>query len=381
MGEGSACLSMDKRKMLVVDDVEINRAILSELFSPNYEVLEAENGLVALNIIKKYGIELSIVLLDLVMPVMNGFEVLREMNRTEIISAVPVIMITGEHDDEKTLTGYGLGVSEVVNKPFNEEIIIRRVNNVVDLYQHKQTLERKLQEQKEMLEQQASRIKQSNQFVIDALSTTVEFRSLESGEHIKRIRLLVKVLLEKASAYYPLTPQEIEIISSASAMHDIGKIAIPDAILCKPGKLTAEEFDIMKTHTTQGCKILEGVSYTQDQEYYKYCYEICRHHHERWDGRGYPDGLRGDEISIWAQATAMADVYDALTSKRVYKGAYTHKEAVDMIIRGECGEFNPKLLNCFISVQDTLNEQIILYSGQEKEVQDAAMAAAGAKPL
>lgn len=345
-----------KRKMLVVDDVEINRIILAELFTDQYDVLEAEDGQIALNLIDQHGTDISIVLLDLIMPVMDGFEVLREMNRTEIINNVPVIMITGEHDEEKTLTGYGLGVSEVVNKPFNQEIIRRRVNNVVDLYAHKQTLENKLAEQKEMLEKQADKIKQSNQFVIDALSTTVEFRSLESGEHIKRIRLLVKVLLEKASAYYPLTPQEIEIISSASAMHDIGKIAIPDAILCKPGKLTNEEFEIMKTHTTQGCKILEGVSYTQDQEYYKYCYEICRHHHERWDGRGYPDGLKGDEISIWAQATSLADVYDALTSKRVYKDAYTHDEAVNMIIRGECGTFNPKLLNCFVSVQDSLRE-------------------------
>ncbi|MDL2257631.1 response regulator [Eubacteriales bacterium OttesenSCG-928-K08] len=348
----------DRKKLLVVDDIELNRVILTELFCDQFDVIEAENGQIALDYINQYGEQIAIVLLDIVMPVMDGFDVLHAMNETGLIKTVPVIMITGENDDEKSLMGYALGISDLVDKPFNSEIVYRRVNNVVDLYAHKHNLEQKLNEQKEMLEKQAAKLRQANQFVIDALSTTVEFRSLESGEHIQRVRVLVRILLEQAVKYYPLNQEMIIAVSSASAMHDIGKIAIPDSILLKPGKLTPEEFEIMKTHTIRGCEILDTLNYTQDQEYFSYCYEICRHHHERWDGRGYPDGLKGDEISIWAQAASLADVYDALTSKRVYKGAYTHDEAVSMILNGECGVFNPKLLECFLAVSGTLCEKI-----------------------
>jgi putative two-component system response regulator len=341
----------EKKKILVVDDIELNRMILHVLFEKEFDVLEAENGKIALDLLYRYQSEIAIVLLDLVMPEMDGFGVLHDMQESKIIQSIPVILITGENDDEKSLKGFELGVSDLLNKPFNPNIVYRRVINVVELYAHKQNLEEKLAEQKEMLEKQAERLHQSNQFVIDALSTTVEFRSCESGEHIKNIRGLTKILLEAIkdnySNVYSITKEEIGIIESASAMHDIGKIAIPDAILLKPGSLTPEEFDIMKTHTIRGCEILSTLNYTQDQEYFKYCYEICRHHHERWDGRGSPDGPKGDAISIWAQATSLADVYDALTSKRVYKPAFTHDQAVNMIILGECGTFNPILLDCF----------------------------------
>ncbi len=336
--------------------------ILRDLFEDQFEVLEAENGRIALNLIHEFLDEIAIVLLDLVMPDVDGFGVLEEMNRTGLIKTIPVIMITGENDDEKILMGHGLGVSDLVNKPFNPEIILRRVGNVVDLYTHKHHLEQMLEEQRKKLEQQAKKIRQSNQFVIDALSAAVESRNSESGEHIKRIRGLTRVILEEANAYYPLSDDEIEMISNASATHDIGKIAIPDAILLKPGPLTREEFEIMKTHTVRGCEILESLNYAQDEDYYMYCYDICRHHHERWDGRGYPDALVGEDVPIWAQATSIADVYDALTSKRVYKDAYTHDEAVAMILRGECGCFNPTLLKCFVDVQDRLLEKILNYS-------------------
>ncbi|MDR1193756.1 MAG: response regulator [Peptococcaceae bacterium] len=347
-------MTTENKKLLVVDDIELNRMILTNLFMDEFDVLEAENGQVALELLSRYGTDIAIVLLDIVMPVVDGFGVLQGMNESNLIHTVPVIMITGENDDEKSLKGYELGVSDLLNKPFNSKIVYRRVHNVVDLYAHKHNLEQKLQEQKEVLEKQAERIRQSNQFVIDALSTTVEFRNLESGEHIKRVRVLTKILLETATTYYPLTQEEIEVISGAAAMHDIGKIAIPDAILLKPGPLTKDEFEIMKTHTTRGCEILTSLNYVQDQEYYKYCYDICRHHHERWDGKGYPDGLRGDDIPIWAQSTSIADVYDALTSKRVYKPAYTHEQAISMILRGECGAFNPRLLECLERVQGSL---------------------------
>lgn len=348
----------EKMKLLVVDDIMINRAILHELFCDQYDVLEAENGEVALRLIEEHGANIAVVLLDIVMPVMDGFEVLKAMNDSGLISNVPVIFITGENDDEKALRGYGLGVSDLVRKPFNPDVICRRVANVVDLYSYKNDLERKVNEQMKELEAQAERIRESNLYLIDALSTTVEFRSSESGEHIKRIRSLVRILLEKLKDEYHLSGEEIEIISNASALHDIGKIAIPDSVLLKPGPLTNEEFEIMKTHSMRGCEILDSVATPmQDEKYIQYSYDICRHHHERWDGRGYPDGLKGDEISIWAQATSLADVYDALTSKRVYKDAYSHEEAVTMIANGECGIFNPKMIEAFNDVAEELGRK------------------------
>jgi putative two-component system response regulator len=334
----------EKLKLLVVDDVEINRMILSELFSGEFEVLEASNGLEALEIINSDASDLSIVLLDLLMPIMDGFGVLKDMNRSGRIKSIPVILVTSEDDDNMSLESYGLGVSDVMHKPFNAAIVTQRVKNVIELYAYKNHLEDKLVEQKEALIEQEGRIKQMNFSLIDTLSATVEFRNVESGKHIKRTRLLLKLIMENIRDQYYFTDEQLELISSAAALHDVGKIAIPDAVLMKPGKLTTDEFDIMKTHTTKGAEILQALDLLQDKEYFQYCYDITRYHHERWDGRGYPDGLTGDNIPIWAQAAALVDVYDALTSKRVYKGAYTHEKAVDMILNGECGNFNPLLM-------------------------------------
>ena len=354
--------------LLIVDDSIFNQGVLRKILeedaarsvahaaNPLYSIRVAGGGEEALRIAESD--KLDLILLDIVMPVMDGFDVLRAMNASGIIKTVPVILITGETGEDKSLAGYDLGVSDLVNKPFNPDIVYKRVSNVIDLYTHKQNLEQKLLEQREMLEKQSLKLRQTNLFVIDALSTAVEFRNGESGEHIKRIRLLTHVLLEEMSAYYPMTQEEIATISSASAMHDIGKIAIPDSILLKPGRLTAEEFEIMKAHTIHGCNILEDLNYMQDAEYYRYCYDICRHHHERWDGRGYPDGLKGDEISVAAQATSIADVYDALSSKRVYKEAYSHDKTIQMILNGECGAFNPKLLECLKNAHERLLEVI-----------------------
>lgn len=343
-----------RRKMLIVDDIQLNRLILSDLFADQYDVIEADNGLVALDLINQYGPELSIILLDIVMPIMDGFSVLEHLRKNQLMDSVPVILITGEQDDELILQGYSMGVADLINKPFNPEIVDRRVSNVVGLYSSKQELEHRLLEQKEMLLEQSEQLRQSTLFVIDALSTSVEFRSMESGTHVKRIRLLTKALLEAMVDDYPLSAETIETISNSSALHDIGKIAIPDAILNKPGKLTAEEFEVMKTHTVRGCEILSSLNYTDETGVFKYGYDICRHHHERWDGRGYPDGLKGEEIPIWAQAASLADVYDALTSPRVYKSAFSHQQSMSMILKGECGQFNPKMLNAFINVADKL---------------------------
>lgn len=351
-------MSQKRRKLLIVDDVDLNRMILNELFCDKFDVLEAENGDVALELIQKYQEEISIVLLDLIMPVMDGFEVLAAMKDLGLSSSIPVIMITGENDDDKLLTGYGLGIADLVNKPFNPEIVVRRVNNVVELYDHQRNLQQKLNEQKEELEKQSQSLRQTNQFVIDALSTTVEYRDIESGEHIKRTRALVGIILKCVQDEYPLSDEDIETIANVSVMHDIGKIAIPDNVLLKPGRLTKEEFEIMKKHTIYGCDILSSLDYTQDIEYFTYGYDICRYHHERWDGSGYPDRLMGEAIPIWAQAAALADVYDALSNKRVYKPAYTHEETMNMILNGECGEFNPKIMAGFMRIRDEIPEML-----------------------
>jgi putative two-component system response regulator len=342
--------------MLVVDDVEINRLILRELFSGEYEVLEASNGSEALAIINGRGMDLSVVLLDVVMPVMDGLCVLKDMNHSGLIRSIPVILITSEDNDIMSLESYNLGASDVMHKPFNAAIVTQRVKNIIELYTYKNHLEDKLAEQKGELLAQEGRIRQMNASLIDTLSATVEFRNVESGQHIKRTRILLRMFMESIQSRYPFTNEQLELISSAGALHDIGKISIPDAVLLKPGKLTEEEFEIMKTHTIKGGEILETLDLLQDKEYFQYCYDIARHHHERWDGGGYPDGLKGDQIPIWAQAAAMVDVYDALTSKRVYKEAFSHEKAVSMILGGECGAFNPLLLDSLKRIAPQLKE-------------------------
>ncbi len=365
---------MDKQTVLIVDDVELNRAILAELFSDTYHILEAEDGQEALDILEKNIDRIVMVLLDIVMPVMDGFEVLQAMSDRKLIENVPVVLITSENSDRAALQGYQLGVSDIINKPFNPEVVKRRVANVIELFMHKSNLEKLVGKQIETLEKQACKLNQVNNFLIETLSTAVEFRNCESGQHIKRIRHTTQILLEAISNEYPeyeLSPYHIEKISSASAMHDIGKIAIPDYILNKPGKLTAEEFEIMKAHCIRGCEFLQSIHYAQDEEYFRFCYEICRHHHERWDGNGYPDKLKGDNIPIWAQVVSLADVYDALTSKRVYKNAYSHEKAVKMILDGECGVFNPKLLDVFIKMASVLERDLV----SNEEMADAEFTA------
>lgn len=347
----------EQRMILVVDDIELNRAVLCELFRGRYRIAEAQNGQEALELIRKHQMEIAVVLLDIVMPVMSGLAVLQEMAHLDLIDKIPVILITAENNDDTALQGYNMGVADIINKPFCPEIVCRRVENIMELYHHKHNLEALVKEQFNTLNQQSERLRRTNAFVVDTLCTVVEFRNGESGAHIKRIRIFTKILLEVLSNQYKqyrFSPETIDAISSASAMHDIGKIAIPDFVLLKPGKLTSEEREIMQTHTTRGCEILRSLNYTQDEEYYQYCYDICRHHHERWDGKGYPDGLKGDQISIWAQVVSLADVYDALISERVYKPSYSHEKAVEMILNGECGAFNPELLHCFVEAADSL---------------------------
>lgn len=328
--------------ILVVDDMEVNRAILCEIFNDDYRILEADNGRKALEIIEDEQDRLAIILLDIVMPEMDGFQVLENIYQT-VMQEVPVILITGDTTAIPEERGFDLGVADVVRKPFEAHIIRRRVTNVVHLWDHKNNLE-------ELVKEQTVQLRQTTNKIIDTLSTVVEFRDLESGEHINRIKGFTRILLNYVMEYYKeyeITQEQKEKIVQASVMHDVGKIAIPDHILLKPGKLTDEEFEIMKQHTVKGCDIINTISFIDDKEFFQYCYEICRHHHERYDGRGYPDRLEGENIPISAQVVSLADVYDALVSERVYKKAFTPDQAYEMIQAGQCGAFSPKILECF----------------------------------
>lgn len=350
---------MEREQILVVDDVELNRAILTEIFSKQYECVEAANGQAALEQLERMDAARTVaILLDVVMPVMDGFEFLEQRVKRDLAADVPVVLISADASTENALKAYGYDVADVIGKPFDPRVVLRRVNNIIDLYRHKYELEMMVADQTQKLRRQNELLRSNNQNLIDLLSNVVEFRDVESGEHIKRMKALSALIAQQVMQDFPeygLDDERVEIITSAAALHDIGKIAIPDSILLKPGRLTPEEFEIMKTHTVQGCRILESAQIFSDKEYYDYSYDICRHHHERWDGRGYPDGLAGEEISIAAQIVSLADVYDALTSERVYKPAYTPEEAMRMIKNGECGSFNPKLLACFEKVQKRLH--------------------------
>lgn len=337
-------------KILIVDDMDINRGILCEMFRNDLAILEAEDGVEALEQVEANYQSIAVILLDIIMPRMNGFEVIQKLSERKEWARIPVILITGDTASDVDRQGYEMGVNDIIKKPFDPHVVKKRVKNTIELYRHKNEMEDLVAEQTAELEKQAAQLRDMNVQLIEILSTIVEFRNLESGEHIKRIKNFTNVIMKKLQEEYPeydITPEMIDAVTVASAMHDVGKIAIPDNILLKPGKLTAEEFETMKAHTIMGCEIIEAISKMQNEEYYKYSYDICRYHHERYDGRGYPDGLKGDEIPVWAQAVSIADVYDALVSKRCYKDAYRKEKAFQMILDGECGIFAPKLLRCF----------------------------------
>lgn len=345
----------EKPSVLIVDDSEMNRAILSEMLKDEYCILEADSGRAALDMVDRYGDELSLVLLDIAMPGMNGFEVLGDLSRRSIIDNLPVIMISSEDSDDVVLRAYELGASDYVNRPFDSRVVRRRVSNTIRLYAKQRRLTSLL------FQQYNERVKNSR-MLIDIMAGVMELRNGESGRHVTNIEKLTELLLGclvHRSDSISLDNEERSTIALASALHDIGKMAIDDAILNKPGRLTSEEFEIMKTHTTIGADMLHELGrHHAGNALMEYAYQIARWHHERWDGKGYPDGLKGDDIPIAAQVVSVADVYDALTSVRVYKDAIPHEEAIQMILDGKCGTFNPLLLDCLLEVQDRIAETL-----------------------
>ena len=363
-------------KILVVDDSEINRELLSDILCADYEILTAEHGEDAVEKLGIYQDGIAIVLLDLQMPKLDGFGVLGAMREHGWLERIPVLVITGEQSTVVESECFKLGVSDFIHKPFEPSLVRMRVKNIVDLFTYKKSLEDKvaqqtktLREQYHLLESQATKLKQTNIRIIDILGMVVEFRNLESGEHINRVKGFTEILAKQFMVdflEYGLNDHIIEMIVSSSSLHDVGKIAIPDNILLKPGRLTNEEFDCMKSHTTKGCDVLNNIEGIWEDEYRQYAYDICRHHHERFDGRGYPDGLKGDEIPVSAQLVSVADVYDALVSERCYKKAFPKDKAAEMIINGECGVFSPKLLISFGKV--TKEFEALADSNKNKQV-------------
>ena len=345
----------EKPSILIVDDSEMNRAILNEMLKDEYRILEADNGRTALDMVDRYGDELSLVLLDIIMPGVNGFEVLGELSRRSVADSLPVVMISSEDSDDVVLRAYELGASDYINRPFDARVVRRRVSNTIRLYAKQRRLT-------SLLSQQYNARVKNSRMLIDVMAGVMELRNGESGLHVTHIEKLTELLLGclvRRSDQFPLDNEQRSTIAMASALHDIGKMSIDDAILNKPGRLTSEEFEIMKTHTTLGADMLLelGRQHTGNP-LLEYAYQIARWHHERWDGKGYPDGLKGDAIPIAAQVVSVADVYDALTSVRVYKDAIPHQEAIQMILDGKCGKFNPLLLDCLLEVQDRIAETL-----------------------
>ncbi|MDO5590171.1 MAG: response regulator [Lachnospiraceae bacterium] len=343
-----------KRNILIVDDSMMNREILCEMLEDQFEIVEAQNGKEAVEVLEQYGRDISLVLLDIVMPVMDGFEVLQYMNEKEIIEEIPVIMISSEDSTSFIRRAYEMGVSDYISRPYDAKVVYKRVFNTIKLYAKQRRLI-------SILTEQICLKQESRQIMVAILSHIVEFRNGESGPHVQHINMLTQSLLEKLMKHtevYALTWIERDLIVMASSLHDIGKIGIDERILNKNGRLTQEEYEIMKQHTVLGTQILEGLQYYQDEPLVKTAREICRWHHERYDGSGYPDGLKGDEIPISAQVVALADVYDALVSKRAYKEKYTHEEAMQMILDGKCGVFNPLLLECLKEIAPEIRNEI-----------------------
>ncbi len=338
------------KKILIVDDAESNRVLLRSFLCDQYEIIEACDGQEAIQKIDEYKQELSIVLLDMIMPVVDGYQVLEHMNDYGYIPEIPVISITSDTESGKEEKAFESGVSDFIPKPFNIAVVRKRIENTIDLYERTNNLQKLVEEQTaeiyaqtQMINEQARIAENNNNILIEGLSTVVEFRSVESGEHIRRIKALTNIMYKHIMYAHPefrITEEDVNTVTSASVLHDIGKIAIPDNILLKPGKLTPEEYEIMKKHSKDGTEILKKFSGFSNVLFLEYAKEICLHHHERIDGNGYPDGLKGDDIPIYVQVVSIADVYDALVSPRIYKPSYTHDKAMDMILNRECGAFS-----------------------------------------
>lgn len=339
--------------LLIVSNNQRKIQDIKGVFGSKYSIRAANSSEKALKLIDNYYENIAIVLSDIYAQDIDGFVVLDHMRRMDYIKRVPIIFWSKQYNEDIYKNAFSHGVIDIISEPYDYYSISSRLQNTIELYQHKNHLE-------EMTRRQTMRIERLNAKIIDSLGAVVEFRDIESGDHIKRVKAFTQIIAAEVMnecPEYELTQWKIKMITEASPLHDVGKIAISDKILLKPGRLTVEEFDIMKTHTTRGYDIVNQIFNDDDDEYKYYCSAIARFHHEKYDGKGYPDGISGDDIPICAQIVSIADVYDALISKRCYKDAYSISQAYNMIMNGECGVFNPKLLSCFTKVKPQLEQK------------------------
>ena len=344
----------DRPQILIVDDAPVNRELLADILGDRYRILQASEGEECINMLRRYENDIALVLIDMIMPKKDGFEVLVYMNRNHWIEDIPVIMISTDNSDDNVSRAYSLGVSDYISSPFDAKVVYNRVFNIIKLYSKQRRLV-------QLVTEQIYEKEKDNQMMIGILSHIVEFRNGESGSHVLHINKITGMLLERLiqkTDKYDISWHDRYLITTASALHDIGKIGVDEKILNKPGRLTADEFEIMKMHTMIGASMLHSLTMYQDEELVRVATEICRWHHERYDGRGYPDGLKGDEIPISAQVVSVADVYDALASERVYKKVFPHEKAIEMIMNGECGTFNPLLLECLNDIQGRIKDEM-----------------------
>ena len=344
----------DRPQILIVDDAPVNRELLADILGDRYRILQASEGEECINMLRRYENDIALVLIDMIMPKKDGFEVLVYMNRNHWIEDIPVIMISTDNSDDNVSRAYSLGVSDYISSPFDAKVVYNRVFNIIKLYSKQRRLV-------QLVTEQIYEKEKDNQMMIGILSHIVEFRNGESGSHVLHINKITGMLLERLiqkTDKYDISWHDRYLITTASALHDIGKIGVDEKILNKPGRLTADEFEIMKMHTMIGASMLHSLTMYQDEELVRVATEICRWHHERYDGRGYPDGLKGDEIPISAQVVSVADVYDALASERVYKKAFPHEKAIEVIMNGECGTFNPLLLECLNDIQGRIKDEM-----------------------
>lgn len=355
INEGNNNTSEVKRfKILIIDDSEKNRGELTEMLKREFDVINASDAKQGIEMINKYGEDIALLLLEVKICGMSGFEVLTYMKHSGITENIPVIMISDEKSESFIRRAYDLGAVDYIGRPFDFQTVYTRVLNTIKLYAKQRRLEKLVA--RNMVEKE-----KNNRMLIGVLEQVIEYRNGESGIHVSHIKILTEMLLDKLmqkTDKYNLSWSQRMMIITSSALHDIGKVGIEEKIINKTEKLTEEESNEMKMHTLIGAGMIENLDEYKDEELMQIAYGICRGHHERYDGKGYPDGLKGDDIPIGAQVVALADEYDRLVMGRPNKKSVSHEQAVNMIKDRECGKFNPILVECFLEISDEIKARL-----------------------
>lgn len=348
--------------ILIIEDVELNRVLLKQMFEQEYQIVEKENGKLGIEYLKEHLEEIAIVLLDVKMPVMDGYQVMEYMKKNGWMTHIPVILITDDEEGNAMERGYGLGATDVIFKPFRRHIVIQRVNNVIELYRHKNHLEEMVKRQTEELSRQYEKLREHHEHLIEVMHDIIEYRHTEASKHIKYVQGYTSILLHHFACLYPkskMTEEKINMIVQATQMHDVGKITLPDSLISRQGRLSDFEMDMLKEHTTKGERIMQVMTEFEREEYQEICRNVCLYHHEKYDGRGYPFGLKKDRIPIEAQIVALADMYDALVNSPARKEIETKEEAYSMLLSGSCGVLSPKMKACLESAKEELEAYVV----------------------